>query len=131
MSPEPTEEVKGSIQDDFELLNPVLSYDRFYPGRILGNTFTVKNVSDKVQRINIELSLKDNTPDTIKDHLLDYFEVSSLSSVNKCFTKHLFKKGSKGDSKLVSKVNSSREAWYLEDPFTKGLVRAVEIDLEP
>lgn len=44
----PLEESKGSIRDDFELLNPVLSYDRFFPGRILGNTFTLKNVTNKV-----------------------------------------------------------------------------------
>ncbi len=49
-----------------------------------------------------------------------------MKNVNKCFTKHLFKKGD-----LVQSVADSRENWYIEDPFTKGLVKGIEIDLEP
>jgi hypothetical protein len=32
-----------SIETDFELTNSLLSYDKFYPGRVLGNTFTLRN----------------------------------------------------------------------------------------
>jgi hypothetical protein len=38
-----SEEDTGSIHTDFELTNTILSYDKFYPGRILGNTFNLKN----------------------------------------------------------------------------------------
>lgn len=31
----------------------------------------------------------------------------------------------------MQSVPDSHESWYLEDPFTKGLVKGVEIDLEP
>lgn len=30
-----------TIDNDFELTNSLLSYDKFYPGRILGNTFSL------------------------------------------------------------------------------------------
>ena len=39
------EQPTGSIRSDLELINPVLSYDKFYPGRILGNTFTLTNIT--------------------------------------------------------------------------------------
>lgn len=68
----------------------MLSYDRFYPGRILGNTFTVKNVSDGARKVRIRFELQDKSPVAIKDHLLEYFEVSSPGQLGKSFTKHLF-----------------------------------------
>ncbi len=42
-----TEERKVTeITESIELTNQVLSYDKFYPGRILGNTFQLRNLTD-------------------------------------------------------------------------------------
>jgi hypothetical protein len=78
------------------------------------------------------MNLRDKTPHQVKSHLLDYFETTKLCTVSKAFTKHLTKK-SKDDGKLILKdeLDAYPDAWFMEDPFTKGLVRGVEIDIEP
>ena len=78
----------------------------------------------------MKIELKDNTPEIIKDHLLDYFEVESLARVNKCFTRHFFDKTDEGHQ-LRSQLADTSHAWFMEDPYTKGLVKSVELDLEP
>lgn len=116
-----------------ELINNTLSYDKFYPGRILGNTFTVKNKSTKSHRLTLRICLEDRTPEVIKDHLFDYFETTNIKSINKTFTKHLVEKSTENSNEKVLKkiLDDTSDAWYMEDPFTKGLVKNVEIDLEP
>jgi hypothetical protein len=47
-----TEEEKHlPLQSQVELTNHILSYDRFYPGRILGNTFSLHNTSDQSRKL--------------------------------------------------------------------------------
>ena len=42
------------------------------------------------------------------------------------------KPATKGEEMKVRKIlPDTSDAWYMEDPFTKGLVKNVEIDLEP
>ena len=48
-----------SIKEDIELINPILSYDRFYPGRILGNRFTLVNKSARTIKVKLALDILD------------------------------------------------------------------------
>ena len=79
------------------------------------------------------MCLEDRSVEVVKDHLLDYYETKSLKSVSKTFTKHLVEKSATegGEMKVREQLPDTSDVWYMEDPFTKGLVKHVEIDMEP
>jgi hypothetical protein len=58
---------------NIELSTNILSYERFYPGRILGNTFCVKNTGDA--QAKLKLNFENNSIDRIQvgEKLCDYF----------------------------------------------------------
>lgn len=61
---------------------------------------------------------------------MDYFEVESHRHLQKCFTRHLFRKGESGKKELIEEV-PYQDYWFLEDPVSKGLVQDVQYELKP
>ena len=123
-----------SIENDLELSNSVLSYDRFYPGRILGNTFTLWNISSKVQNISLNVELLDRSAEIVKRYFFNYFETYDLKKISKGFTRHLFVNPKEPEENLILRSeikNPNTENWYLEDPETKSLVKKVSMYLQP
>lgn len=109
--------------ESLEISWSTLSYERFFPGRILGNTFTIKNVGYKA--CTFQLSFENSNIDSalVKEKMQDYYNWKTFNQVEKTFTKH-----------LENKIDNSEEnlsVWYFEDPYTKRLTKNVEMELEP
>lgn len=67
--------------------------------------------------MTVEMKVIDNTAEEVRTHLLNYFEVSNLSKVNKAFTKHLYE--GKEDPVLKDELEASTDCWFVEDPHSK------------
>jgi hypothetical protein len=106
-----------------ELSNDILSYERFYPGRILGNTFTIINKTDKPMNISVDFSDEGLTKEEISNRLMEFYEVSSPEEIEQPYLKWS-KQGH---------VNAEKEyeCWFIEDPYKKTLVKSVEYQLKP
>lgn len=106
-----------------ELSTHILSYERFYPGRILGNTFILKNTSSRA--ITFAVSFDSTGIDRlfVGEKLCDYYSCDNINEIEECYTKHL---KSEIDS---SEVN--QKPWNVEDPYTKRLTKHIEMELEP
>lgn len=99
-----------------------LSYERFFPGRILGNTFTVKNIGYKACTFSLSFDNSNIDTNLVKEKMLDYYSWEGSGSFEKAYTKH-----------LVNGVCASEEnlsVWYIEDPNTKRLTKSIEMELE-
>lgn len=63
------------------LSNNILSYERFYPGRILGNTFTITNKTSKSFNINLRFSNDGIDNEYVSGRLMDFYEVSKPEDI--------------------------------------------------
>lgn len=108
---------------ELELSTNILSYERFFPGRILGNTFTIRNVGEGPAHfsLNFENANLDNM--FVGEKLCDYFGVENINEIEKTYTKHL--------TKEFFNTPESLAVWFIEDPYTKTLIKKVDMTLEP
>lgn len=106
-----------------ELSNDILSYERFYPGRILGNTFTVMNKTDQTLFINLSFSSEKINKQYVTSRLLEFYEISNPDEIEQPYLKYL-----KNDFVDAEK---EFECWFIEDPYKKNLVKKVEYELKP
>jgi hypothetical protein len=109
--------------EGLELSTNILSYERFYPGRILGNTFMLKNTSSRA--INFVVSFGSTGIDRlyVGEKLCEYYSCDNINEIEECYTKH-----------LMSEIELSEESlkpWHVEDPYTKRLSKQVEMELDP
>lgn len=117
-----------------KISNDSLSYERFYPGRILGNTFHVNNKSSK--KITVRLSFTTESLDKtfVKDRLMDFYEVSKVEDIEQPYLRLMETEFEEAKDDLPpSKYIDSQEkfgCWYIEDPKTKSLVKEATLDLE-
>jgi len=105
-----------------ELSTNILSYERFYPGRILGNTFVVRNVSSKTSRFTVYFDNAGISRLAIGEKLCEYYGCDTVNEIEDSYTKHLKKD-----------VDNSKEAlnvWFVEDPYSKRLSKEVQMELE-
>ena len=94
-----------------ELSTTILSYERFFPGRILGNTFVARNNSDVPMKFTLHFSNSGIDIPYIGEKLCDYYACENVNEIEDSYVKHL-----KTDVD-VSEENLS--VWNLEDPYTK------------
>jgi hypothetical protein len=109
--------------DPLELTTNVLSYERFYPGRILGNTFLARNNSENPLRFTISFQSKGINRLFVGEKLWEYYGIDSINEIEDFYTKH-----------LTEEVDGSEEAlssWYIEDPYTKTLTQEIDFELPP
>lgn len=78
LAEDPQEQTSLRLSDTIEVHHSRLSYDRFYPGRILGNTFKVSSKSDKPVQLLLDADLFDTDPLVVQNHFVDYFEVPTF-----------------------------------------------------
>lgn len=105
-----------------ELSTNILSYERFYPGRILGNTFVVRNVSSKTARVTLYFDNAGISRVAVGEKLCEYYGCDTVNEIEDSYTKHLKKD-----------VDNSKEAlnvWFIEDPYSKRLTKEVQMELE-
>ena len=75
--------------EPLEVSTNILSYERFYPGRILGNTFTIKNVGFKSYSFRIAFENRSIDNSFVEGKLWDYYGWESLSEIEESYSKHL------------------------------------------
>lgn len=106
-----------------ELSNDVLSYERFYPGRILGNTFTIANKTNETLEIHLDFTRKGLDNNFAKKRLLEFYEVSNVEDIEQPYQNYL-------ESKFID-AEDKYKWWYIEDPYKKTLVKSVDYELKP
>lgn len=106
-----------------ELSNDILSYERFYPGRILGNTFTIINKTDKTVTINLSFTSEKINNEYVTSRLLEFYEISNPDDIEQPYLKYLQKEFVDAEKEF--------ECWFIEDPYKKNLVKKVEYFLKP
>ena len=105
-----------------EFSTSTLSFERFFPGRILGNTFIVRNNSSEPIKFTLSFSSSGINKAFIGDQLCNYYTCDSLSEISDSYVKHL-------KSEIdISKENLS--VWNVEDPYTKRLAQFIDFQLD-
>lgn len=66
-----------------ELSNDILSYERFYPGRVLGNTFTITNKTDETIVIHMNFTREWLSTEYISHKLQEFQEVATEDEIEK------------------------------------------------
>lgn len=109
--------------DPLELTTNSLSYERFYPGRILGNTFVARNNSGKPLKFTITFENKGIDQLYVGEKLWEYYGIDSVNEIEDFYTKHL--------TEEVDVSDESLNVWFIEDPYTKTLTQEVDFELPP
>ena len=102
----------------------ILNYSTFYPGKMLGSTLSVGNLSNCEQIV--ELSVDAGNLSYRKDQIKEKFE-------DPCLPFSLESSESNTDKKGGVVVNSEikHEAWYIENPVSKELTKRITLKLGP
>jgi hypothetical protein len=106
-----------------ELSNDILSYERFFPGRILGNTFTIINKTNENVSIKVTFTREGLDKQYASNKLMEFYEVSNVEEVEQPYIGYL--------NKPLVDVEKEYECWFIEDPYAKVLVKEVEYELKP
>ena len=99
----------------------ILNYSSFYPGKMLGSTLSVGNLSNCEQIV--ELSVDAANTSYTKDFIKEKFDNPSLP----------FSLENSEEKKRGAIVNSEtkHEAWYIENPVSKELTKRITLKLGP
>lgn len=102
----------------------ILNYSTFFPGKLLGSTLNVGNLSNAEQIV--ELSIDSNSFQFNKKSLNDKFGNPELPF-------SIATSESADDKKQETIVNSEikHEAWYIENPISKELTKRITLKLGP
>lgn len=106
-----------------ELSNDILSYERFFPGRILGNTFTIINKTNETVHIKVTFTREGLDKSYASNKLMEFYEVSNVEEVEQPYINYL--------NKPITDAEKEYECWFIEDPYAKVLVKEVEYELKP
>lgn len=72
-----------------ELSNDILSYERFFPGRILGNTFTIINRTTETLTINLSFTRDGIENDYVSKKLIEFYEASNVEDIEQPYLGYL------------------------------------------
>jgi hypothetical protein len=102
----------------------ILNYSTFFPGKLLGSTLNVGNMTNCEQIV--ELSIDSNSFQFNKKYINEKFGKPELP-----FT--LDPEVSEGEKKSDNVVNSEikHESWYIENPISKELTKRITLKLGP
>lgn len=106
-----------------ELSNDILSYERFFPGRILGNTFTIINKTNETVHIKVAFTREGLDKKYASNKLMEFYEVSNAEEIEQPYINYL--------NKPITDAEKEYECWFIEDPYAKVLVKEVEYELKP
>lgn len=102
----------------------ILNYCTFYPGKMLGSTLSVGNLSDCEQIV--ELSVDSQNQIYEKKVIRERFEDPSLPF---SLETTIDSKGNRVDT--VANSEAKHEAWYIENPVSKELTKRITLKLGP
>jgi hypothetical protein len=101
----------------------VLNYSAFYPGKMLGSTLSVGNLSDCEQIV--ELSVDSANVSYQKSMIREKFEDVNLPfSIESAA-------GASSDNDTIVNSETKHEAWYIENPVSKELTKRITLKLGP
>jgi hypothetical protein len=103
----------------------ILNYSTFYPGKLLGSTLNVGNLSNCEQIV--ELSIDSSTFNYNKKHICEKFGNPELPFVLDANTTDT--DGKKSDNVVNSEIK--HESWYIENPISKELTKRITLKLGP
>ncbi len=103
----------------------VLNYSSFFPGKMLGSTLNVGNMTNSEQIV--ELSIDSNTFQFNKKHVTEKFSNPELP-----FSLAV-EKSNEGVKISETIVNSEikHECWFIENPISKELTKRITLKLGP
>ena len=101
----------------------VLNYSTFYPGKMLGSTLSVGNLSDCEQIV--ELSVDSNNLSYQKAQIREKFENVVLP-----FSVEPNPRVNPANDTIVNS-EAKHEAWYIENPVSKELTKRITLKLGP
>lgn len=114
------EEIKLPIMS---VSNDSLSYERFYPGRILGNTFQITNKSPKRTEVTLSFTTKGLDRNFALERLMEFYEASTPEEIEQPYLGLL-------DKPFID-AQKLFNCWFIEDPKTKSLVKEASLELDP
>lgn len=88
-----------------------INYNSFLPGKMLGSTFTVKNISNSDQIVDV--SVDSTTP---------YYDGQTLENIMANVS---------GGKKSVVNSEVTRNCWFIENPMNKELAKNLKLKLGP
>lgn len=109
----------------------ILNYSSFFPGKLLGSTLTVGNLTNCEQIVELAVDATSYTYN--KKHIISKWKLTKEVESNLPFT--LSDEGAPSNGKKPSEtiVNSEikHEAWYIENPISKELTKRITLKLGP
>ena len=102
----------------------ILNYSSYYPGKMLGSTLSVGNLSDCEQIV--ELSVDAANPSYQKEAILDKFENPCLP-----FSLESSETSDELEKKVIVNSEVKHESWYIENPVSKELTKRITLKLGP
>ena len=117
------EQIEDEPFENLEVSTNILSYERFFPGRILGNTFIIKNIGFKTWSFRLTFENKHIDNHYAENKFLEYYGCDSIKEIEESYNKH-----------IREKINNSKDTlnvWNIEDPFTRRLTKVIDMELDP
>jgi len=122
----PSEKRKSRIVDVSKVIqvdSQILNYSSFFPGKLLGSTLNVGNLSSSEQIV--ELSVDSSSFQFAKAAIKDRFSNPELP-----FALEVEEVGGKRTETVVNS-EIKHEAWYIENPISKELTKRITLKLGP
>ena len=108
----------------------ILNYATFFPGKLLGSTLTVGNLTNCEQIV--ELSVDSSTYTYNKKNIKERWSLTLETEANLPFQlTDSATAGAKKSSETIVNSEIKHEAWYIENPISKELTKRITLKLGP
>ena len=109
----------------------ILNYATFFPGKLLGSTLTVGNLTNSEQIV--ELSVDSSTYTYNKKNIKERWSLTPETEANLPFqlTDAATTAVAKKPSETIVNSEIKHEAWYIENPISKELTKRITLKLGP
>jgi hypothetical protein len=110
----------------------ILNYASFFPGKLLGSTLTVGNLTNCEQIV--ELSVDSSTYTYNKKNIKQRWVLTPETEANLPFSLTTVPEnaiGKKKQSETIVNSEIKHEAWYIENPISKELTKRITLKLGP
>jgi hypothetical protein len=109
----------------------ILNYTSFFPGKLLGSTLTVGNLTNCEQIVELAVDATSYTYN--KKQIIQKWVINKEIESNLPFALSNDKPDANGKKPSETIVNSEikHEAWYIENPISKELTKRITLKLGP
>lgn len=107
----------------------ILNYATFFPGKLLGSTLTVGNLTNSEQIV--ELSVDASTYTYNKKNIKQRWSLTPDTEANLPFSLSDSPTTGKKHNETIVNSEIKHEAWYIENPISKELTKRITLKLGP